>query len=933
MKNVIVGFLRALVLAALVAAPLRATPFSGYYDTNCAACHGTTTAGGVQTCAGCHAHGTHPDSNRNSMNVTGTTGKTSYAPGETVTVTVNGGYRPGWVRAILYDQNLQQVARSGGTTLPGFTAPCCGPGFPLTLSAPAPTTPGTYTWWVAWFGNQFDSGGAAFGPNWVPSASSGHGEERVRTNSFTVVSPANPVIALAPPSLSFGTVNTGATAALPVSVRNTGTATLTVSAVSRCAGTSTEFTWGPAAPFDVAPGQAATLTVTYAPTDANSDLGCLNLASNDPANASVSLGLSGAGANPAAPAIALSPGSLSFGAVTVGSTATLPVQVQDTGTAPLTISGITPCAGTSAEFTWSPPAPFTVAAGGSTTLSVTYAPTAASGDSGCLTIASNDPARPTVNLTVAGNGAAVAAPAIAFSPSALDFGTVTIGNTQQRTAQVQNTGTATLTVTAVAACSGAGTEFTWSVTTPFSVAPGQSTPVTVTYTPVDIDFHSVCMAFTSNDPARPVANLGLTAQGAATPVPAVALSPPSLDFMAVEVGRSSTLTSQVQDTGGATLTVSAIAACSGTSAEFTWSPQAPFTVGAGQAQALAVTYAPTDTGPDNGCLALTTDDPLRPTVNLALAGSGTVTPAFPAIALDPASLDFGTVTIAGSATRTAQVRNTGTVPLDVLGIAACAGTSPEYGWSPPAPFTVSPGQATTLTVTYAPVDAGTDVGCLAIASNDPTNASVDLQLRGTGAATPVAGVDIDVDELKVPEKVERGRATTIVPRLHAKNAGKVDGSAPARLVGVLAGTTVYDQSIVVTLPKGEDGTFPFPAFAVSGTASGVLIWTVTIADDAPDIDRATARTRIGRGGGGDDDEHDDDEHDDGEHDDGGEPVAGAPGSTGTTGATGPTGADANVAVTRASMSGGCSTGGTPEAGVLLLLATLLAGAVRRRRAW
>jgi MYXO-CTERM domain-containing protein len=537
---------------------------------------------------------------------------------------------------------------------------------------------------------------------------------------------------------------------------------------------------------------------------------------------------------------------------------------------------------------------------------VTYAPTAPTSDTGCLTIASNDPARPTVNLNVSGNGSAAAAPAIAFSPATLDFGTVTIGNTQQRTAQVQNTGTATLTVTTVAACSGAGPEFTWSATTPFSVAPGQSTPITVTYTPVDTDFHSACLAFSSNDPASPVANLGLTAQGAATPVPAVALSPAALDFMAVEVGKSSTLASQVQDTGGATLTVSAIAACSGTSAEFTWSPSAPFTVGAGQAQALAVTYAPVDAGADNGCLTLTTDDPLHPTVNLSLAGSGTVTPAFPAIALEPTSLDFGTVTVAGSAGKTAQVRNTGTVPLDVLGIAACDGTSPEFTWSPPAPFTVAPGQAAALTVTYSPVDAGTDTGCLAIASNDPSNASVELQLRGTGAAAPVAGVDIDIDELKVPETIERGKAVTIVPSLHAKNAGKVDGSAPARLVAMLGGATVYDQSIVVTLPKGEDGTFPFPSLAVPATASGTIIWTVTIADDNPDVDRATARTRIGKGDGGDHGE-----------DDG--PVAGAPGSSGPTGAT------------KAGMTGGCSTGGTPQAGVLLLLAAVLAASARRRR--
>ncbi len=918
MQTFLRGTLGLACLAMLAILPARTWAFPSYYDSNCAACHGTTTAGGVQTCAGCHSHGTHLDSTKSTLNVTGATGKTSYAPGETVTVTVNGGYRSGWVRAILYDQSLRELARSGGTPLPGFSAPCCGASFPVTLSAPAPTTPGTYTWWVAWYGNQFDASGAAFGSGWVPSANPGHGEQRAQTNSFTVVAPSNPVIALSPPSLAFGTVNVGSTPALTTAIQNGGTAPLTVTSITRCSGTSAEFGWSPAAPLTIQPGQSATLTVTYAPTDANSDLGCLTLASNDPANPTVTLGLSGTGAVPAAPAIALSPGTLSFGTVTVGSSAMLPTQVQNGGNAPLTVSSITRCAGTGTAFTWSPPAPFTVAAGGGSTLSVTYAPTAATGDSGCLTIASDDPARPTVNLTVSGNGALAPAPAIAFSPATLDFGTVTIGNTAQRTAQIQNGGTATLTVTAIDACSGAGPEFTWSASLPLSVAPGQSSPLTVTYTPANTDFHQACLAVASNDPARPVANLGLTAQGAAAPVPAVVLSPPSLDFMAVAVGATSTLVSQVQDNGGASLTIRSIAACPGTSGEFTWSPPAPFTVSAGQARALSVTYAPVDAGADNGCLALATDDPLRPTVNLGLAGSGTVVPAFPAIALVPDALDFGTVTIGGAATRTAEVRNTGAAPLDVLGIAACSGTSPEFGVTPAAPFTVAPGQSATLTVAYAPVDAGSDSGCFTIASNDPVNASVQLKLQGTGASAPVAGVDIDIDELKVPDRVDPGRTPSITPRLEARNAGTVDGSAPARLVADLGGVRVYDQTITVTLPHGEDGSFPFPAYAVARNASGTLRWTVTIDDGDPDVDRATARTRLGRGG-----------------DDG--PVAS--GSSGSSGPSGPSGPDAATGtstsgVASASMlgaSGGCSTGGPAGPAALLALSALLARVRPRRR--
>ncbi|HTN51520.1 MAG TPA: choice-of-anchor D domain-containing protein, partial [Anaeromyxobacter sp.] len=831
-----------IVALALAAAPLAARAFPTYYDGNCAPCHGTTAAGGVQTCAGCHSHGTHPDSGKSSLNVTGVTNKTTYAPGETVSVTINGGYRSGWVRTILYDQNLHELARSTGTVLPGFSAPSRGPSLPVTLTAPAPTTPGTYTWWAAWYGNQYDASGAFFGPGWTPSTTNpGHGEERVQTNSFTVVAPANPTIALTPPSLAFGSVTVGSSAPLTTSVQNTGTGPLTVSSIALCSGTNAEFTWSPAAPFTVAPGQATTLTVTFTPTNADTDVGCLAIGSNDPANPSVDLALSATGVVPAVAAIALSPSSLAFGTVTIGSSATLTAQVQDTGTAPLDVTGVAACAGTSGAFTWSPAPPFVVAAGGSTTLSVTYTPTTTTGDSGCLAITSSDPARPTVDLNVGGNGAAPSVPAIAFAPSTLAFGTVTVGTTAQQTAQIRNTGTAPLSVTAIAPCSGTSGEFTWSPAAPFSVSAGQSMALTVTYAPIDVDVENGCLAVSSDDPSSPVANLGLTAQGAAVPTPAVALVPSSLDFMTVQIGATATLTTQIQNGGGAPLDVTAIAACSGTSPEFGWSPAAPITVAPGQAATLSVTYAPIDAGPDNGCLALSTDDPNHATIDLGLAGVGQAVTTAPAIALVPPALDFGAVNVGGQAMRTAQVQNTGTAALDVSSITACSGTSAEFTWTPSGPFTVSPGQEATLTVTYAPTDVGADTGCLLVASDDPSTPSAQLQLAGSGAQA-TAGADVDVARLLVPYRVDPRRISSITPRILARNEGTANGSAPATLVGVLNGTQVYAQTIQVSLAADAFGAFDFPPYAVAPSTTGTLVWTVAITDDDADLDQARART-------------------------------------------------------------------------------------------
>lgn len=77
-----------------------------------------------------------------------------------VTVTITGGYRTGWIRAVLYDQNMVELARStGNDSGMGSSAT-----YPAVLTAPAPGTPGTYSWKVAWYGNNYEAGGPPSAP-------------------------------------------------------------------------------------------------------------------------------------------------------------------------------------------------------------------------------------------------------------------------------------------------------------------------------------------------------------------------------------------------------------------------------------------------------------------------------------------------------------------------------------------------------------------------------------------------------------------------------------------------------------------------------------------------------------------------------------------------------------------------------------------------
>jgi MYXO-CTERM domain-containing protein len=133
----------------------------------------------------------HSDDQKNDINLSATTDKATYSPGETVTVTFTGGYREGWIRAYLYDNVGAPVDNSTGTNGMGG-----GAAFPIILTGTAPATAGTYTFTAAWYGNRYDlsdeGGTTTFGPNWTPDpGNANHGQEKIATNSFTVTAGAD----------------------------------------------------------------------------------------------------------------------------------------------------------------------------------------------------------------------------------------------------------------------------------------------------------------------------------------------------------------------------------------------------------------------------------------------------------------------------------------------------------------------------------------------------------------------------------------------------------------------------------------------------------------------------------------------------------------------------------------------------------------------
>jgi len=102
-------------------------------------------------------------------------------------------------------------------------------------------------------------------------------------------------------------------------------------------------------------------------------------------------------------AIKINPGSIGFGSVSTGATATKTFTVSNNGTVDLVISNASTTASSSTNFTYSSTCT-TLKPGGSCTVTVTFSPGSAGYKTGYLDINSNDPNRSRVRVSLNGTG-------------------------------------------------------------------------------------------------------------------------------------------------------------------------------------------------------------------------------------------------------------------------------------------------------------------------------------------------------------------------------------------------------------------------------------------------------------------------------------------------------------------------------------------------
>ncbi|PYT06852.1 MAG: hypothetical protein DMF60_08370 [Acidobacteria bacterium] len=196
--------------------------------------------------------------------------------------------------------------------------------------------------------------------------------------------------------------------------------------------------------------------------------------------------------------------------------------------------------------------------------------------------------------------------------------------------------------------------------------------------------------------------------------------------------------------------------------------------------------------------------------NIAFAQTpGNPIPPNPVIVVMPISIDFGSVRVTQSDTRTVTISNGGQANLIISSISDPGGPFTIVN-KPVLPLTLQSTESVTLTVRFAPTSGGQANTSFAIQSNDPNAPLSTVSLTGIGAAAPVPNLEV------TPVTVDFGTTTT--PKmLVLKNTGEADllvstilpPAAPFFVSGAGTGTlkTGEMKTLTVTFSPSTIGVF------------------------------------------------------------------------------------------------------------------------------
>lgn len=364
-------------------------------------------------------------------------------------------------------------------------------------------------------------------------------------------------------------------------------------------------------------------------------------------------------------------------------------------------------------------------------------------------------------------------PKLAVVPEVVELGDTGFGRLARHTVTLSNVGSGALVVSELALVGTGTTPPSVDLalappmgSAPWTLAPSGELEVGIDHLPRDLVLDRGALRVRSDDPDRPelLVPIAQTRAGAPTIVAVpdvdaarveartpggIAARVTAVRFGQVDLGLSARRTLFVVDGGRGNLALQVTSVrlredVPGLTVRV--EPAAPILLaalgadgvraGVEQSVRIDVEYAPPGPGPDvDTALELASNDPATPVLSIPVtASTERVDP--PVLRVSPAQLDFGSVTLGQSTSRTLLLENVGGSPLALDALAIASSTTAFALEQAPSALTLAAGAMRSVGVRFAPTSAGRQRAALRVRPTTAGLAPVDVALVGEGTSGP-----------------------------------------------------------------------------------------------------------------------------------------------------------------------------------------------------
>jgi hypothetical protein len=326
---------------------------------------------------------------------------------------------------------------------------------------------------------------------------------------------------------------------------------------------------------------------------------------------------------------------------------------------------------------------------------------------------------------------------MSVDPTALDFGTVAVGNAQDLVLRVTNLTSSNGTLNAsVSSLSDPFAVVPGNGDAPFSLLPGQSKVVSIRFKPaVGGEFASL-MQINSNASSSPT-NISLHGKGQVLTV-GIQVSPSPIIFNNIPLSTYShqaiTISNPATSTGNLNISVK------DPSAPFSICCNTSFGIGPGGSGTIWVYFGPQSQGTFTDKLEIASNAPTSPTI-IPLIGTTPITK----LSVSPTSVDYGALRVGEFIDQTVMITNdpasTGYIDGNIIHLSNLGNSGSLSVASGETTFRLSPGKANPVVIRFSPTSSGIFSGKLVVEHFDDQTNPVTVELKGTGipAALNISG--------------------------------------------------------------------------------------------------------------------------------------------------------------------------------------------------